>query len=66
VEELLDEVWVSLAPYLSRDGEDSEAARMRLANIILDLAKDGQLSALETTRTAARLMRGTVGDAGGG
>jgi len=58
--EVLDEVWESLAPYLAKDGEKAEASRMRLANIVLDLAKDGQLGALEMTRAAARLMRETV------
>ena len=57
VEEALDEVWESLASYLVKDGD--EAARMRLANMVLDLAKDGQLGTLQITRTAARLMRET-------
>ena len=60
VEEVLDEVWASLAPHLGRDGESTDAAQMRLANIVLDLAKDGHLSALQITRTAARLMRETA------
>jgi hypothetical protein len=59
-EEVLDEVWDSLAPYLAKNGEKAEASRMRLANIVLDLAKDGQLGALEMTRAAARLMRETI------
>ena len=63
VEEVLDEVWASLAPHLGRDGESTDGARMRLANIVLDLAKGGQLGALQITRTAARLMRETVEDA---
>jgi hypothetical protein len=33
---------------------------MRVVNIVLDLAKDGQLGALDLTRAPARLMRETV------
>ena len=58
-EDVLDEVWEVLASYLDKDEHKGEAARMRLAGIILDLAKDGQLGALQITRTAARLMRET-------
>jgi hypothetical protein len=41
-------------------GKAPMPAQMRLANIVLDLAKDGHLSALQITRTAARLMRETA------
>ena len=52
---VLDEVWASIAAdYAHAEMED---ARFRLATIILDLAKDGQLSALQIARTAVRLMR---------
>lgn len=37
--------------------DEIEPVRLRLANIALDLAKDGQLRALEIIRTASRLMR---------
>jgi hypothetical protein len=36
---------------------DTEFARNHLALIIVELAKDGQLSPLQMTRTSARLMR---------
>ena len=55
-EEVLDEVWASLERYIGKDESACGAARMRLANIVLDLAKDGQLDTLQITRTAARLM----------
>lgn len=37
--------------------DEIEPVLLRLANIVLDLAKDGQLGALEIIRTASRLMR---------
>jgi hypothetical protein len=64
VEQVLDEVWASIAPDLDVHGGGTDVVRMRLANIVLNLAKDGQLSALQITRTAARLMRETIEPAG--
>jgi hypothetical protein len=58
-EEVLNEVWASLAPYLAKEADKTGTARMRLASIVLDLAKNGQLGALQITRAAARLMRET-------
>ena len=55
--EVLGEVWSSVASEFANDTQAVEAARTRLACIILDLAKDRQLSALQIARTAARLMR---------
>lgn len=55
--EVLDEVWASLAPEIGKSRADVEFARNHLALIIVDLAKDGQLSPLQIARTAARLMR---------
>lgn len=60
--EVLDEIWQSLAPEYGSDPRAIEAARTRLAIIILALAKDHQLSAREIKRTAARLMRDTTAD----
>jgi hypothetical protein len=58
--EVLDEIWQSLAPEYGSDPQAIEAARTRLAIVILALAKDHQLSAREIKRTAARLMRETT------
>jgi hypothetical protein len=41
--ELFDEVWASVASDFRHDPAEIEAGRIRLATIILDLAKDGQL-----------------------
>jgi hypothetical protein len=55
--EIFDEVWASLAPEIGKSRRDMEFARNHLALIIVELAKDGQLSPLQIIRTAARLMR---------
>ena len=55
--DLSDEVWASVAAEFSDDPDEIETAQIRLATIILDLAKNGQLSPLEITQTASRLMR---------
>lgn len=52
-----DEVWASIAPNYRKDAATVDAAQQKLATIILDLAKDGQLGPLQITRTAGRLMR---------
>lgn len=57
--EVLEEVWAWVASEFANDAQTVEAARIRLACIILDLAKDRQLSALQIAQTAARLMRET-------
>jgi hypothetical protein len=46
--------WTRLAPEYR---DHPEAARTRLAQIMVKLAGDGQLSSQEVTRTALRLMR---------
>lgn len=54
---IFDAVWASLlAEGLGRNGR-AAGQRERLAIMILELAHDGQLGALEITRTAGRLMR---------
>ena len=53
---LFDAVWASVALDFGEDG-GKEAVRARLATIVLDLAKDGQLGAMQITRTACRLIR---------
>jgi hypothetical protein len=56
---IFDEVWARVAPDFSGGPDEIEVVRMRLAMIILDLAKDGQLGALQIARTASRLIRQT-------
>jgi hypothetical protein len=55
--ELFDEVWASVAAAFGKHPNQIEHARIRLARIVLDLAKDNQLGPLQITRTAGRLMR---------
>jgi len=55
--EVLDEAWAPIAIDFGTDIREIEAARIQLATIVLDLARDGQLGPLQITRTAARLMR---------
>lgn len=55
--ELLDEVWAAVAAAYGNDSRSIEDARTQLATIIIDLARDGQLSPLQIAQTAARLMR---------
>jgi hypothetical protein len=55
--DVFDEVWTSIAPNYRKDAATAGAAQQKLATIILDLAKDGQLGPLQITRTAGRLMR---------
>jgi hypothetical protein len=53
---VFDAVWASVAPDFGDDPEEIEDARIRLATIVLALAKDHQLGALEISRTASRLI----------
>jgi hypothetical protein len=55
--DVLDEAWASIAIDFGNDFRKIEAARIQLATIVLDLARDGQLGQFQITRTAARLMR---------
>ena len=57
--EIFDAVWARVGSDFGGDPDEVEAVRMRLAMIILDLAKDGQLGALQIARTASRLIRQT-------
>ena len=53
--EVLDEAWSSiLSGFGNYDFHEVEAARIQLATIVLDLARDGQLGQFQITRTAAR------------
>jgi hypothetical protein len=55
--EIFDEVWRCEATNFADHQEWIEVARIRLATIILDLAKDGQLGRDQIARTATRLIR---------
>jgi hypothetical protein len=55
--ELYDEVWASVAADFGDDPDEVETAQIRLATIILDLARDGERGPLQITATAAGLIR---------
>jgi hypothetical protein len=55
--QLFDEVWASVAADFGDDPDEIETARIQLATIILDLARDGELGPLQITATAAGLIR---------
>ena len=54
-------MWQSVLPLIGVDAGEIKAARNSLATLVLDLARDGQLDALQITHTAARLMREALG-----
>ena len=54
---IFDEVWAGVANDFDDYADWIEDARIRLATIILDLAKDGQLGRDQIARTASRLIR---------
>lgn len=58
--QLYDEVWASVAADFGDDPDEIETAQIRLATIILDLARDGELGPLQITATAAGLIREKV------
>jgi hypothetical protein len=58
--EIFDEVWAAVAPDFGDNEDAIETARMRLASIILDLARDGQYGSLQIARTSLRLIRRTL------
>jgi hypothetical protein len=55
--EVFDQVWASLAPEIGKCCDDMATARDQLASILVQLAKDRQLNALQITRTSTRLLR---------
>jgi hypothetical protein len=57
LEEIFREVWLCVLPEVGHKTKEIETARVLLARIIFNLARDGQLGALQITHTAARLMR---------
>jgi hypothetical protein len=56
---IFDDVWASVAPDFGDEPEEIEDARIRLATIVLSLAKDHKLGPLEIARTSNRLIRET-------
>jgi hypothetical protein len=54
---VFDEVWASVAADFGDDPEEIEDARIRLATIVLALARGHQLGPLEIAHTASRLFR---------
>jgi hypothetical protein len=55
--QVFDDVWASVAPDFGDYPEEIADARIRLATIVLALAKDHQLGPLEIARTVSRLIR---------
>jgi hypothetical protein len=55
--EIFDQVWASASPEFEDHLDRIEDARIRLATIVLELAKDGQLGRHQILRTASRLIR---------
>jgi hypothetical protein len=53
-----DDAWEQIAPLVSKRGGAIEAARMKLAEIVLSLAKDGHHEPQHLTRAALKLMLG--------
>jgi len=51
-----DEAWEIVAPQISSRPEALEAARMRLAEFIIGLARNGKPDARTMTETAVQLM----------
>jgi hypothetical protein len=54
---IFDDVWAGVASEFGTDPDAVEAGRIRLATIILNLGRDGQLGRDQVTRTASRLIR---------
>lgn len=54
--EVFDYVWASVAQKFGDDPDAIEGARIRLATIVLELAKDGQLGPTQIAQTARRLV----------
>ena len=51
-----DDAWGQIAPYVSSRGEAVEAGQLRLASIVLSVAKRGTLEPKHLTDEALRLM----------
>jgi hypothetical protein len=55
--EIFDQVWACVSPEFEDNPDRIEETRIRLATIILELAKDGQLGGHQIAATAKRLIR---------
>ena len=51
-----DDAWLTIGPGVGNDPLAVEAVRVRLSNIILGLANNGNLDAEQLTHAAVRLM----------
>ena len=51
-----DDAWEIVAPQVSKRPEAIEAARLKLAEIVISLARDGKLDAKTMTETAVQMM----------
>jgi hypothetical protein len=58
--DVFEELWAAIGRNYADDPRTIDETRVRLATIVLALAKDGQLSPLQIMRTASRLMRQRV------
>ena len=54
--EAFDDAWTSIAPTISTGANAAEAARLKLANIILGLARADTRDAKQLAEAAVRLM----------
>ena len=52
-----DDAWDQIAPEVSKRGEALEAARMKLAEFVLELANKGTLDPEKLTEAAVAMMR---------
>lgn len=56
IKKAFDDAWNQIAPYVSSRAEAVEAGRLRLASIVLSVAKRGILEPKQLTDEALRLM----------
>lgn len=61
LKEIFDEVWLSVRQEVANTPHDINSARVLLARIIFNLARDGQLGTFQIMRTAGRLVRQSLG-----
>ena len=58
---IFDEVWASIKASVGSSGRDIEAARDNLAELVLHLARDGQLDERQLRSTVSRLAHERAG-----
>jgi hypothetical protein len=56
IQKAFDDAWEVVSPQVSNRAEAIEAARLRLADIVLRLARSGTLDARTITEAAAQLV----------